>query len=152
MSAVILIVLPLTVPKLFGCEIYGILTESMRPEYPPGCVVYIKKADASEIQKGDAITYKMGTNTDLETTHRVVKVDNEKQQFITKGDANRSVDADPVSFDRLIGKVVFKLPLLGSISAYLHTTVGMAVCAAIFVTAMILWVLADKMKSKESVK
>ena len=34
MALVILLVLPLTVPKLFGFQIFGILTGSMEPEYP----------------------------------------------------------------------------------------------------------------------
>ena len=31
MAAVILVFLPLTVPRLFGYQIYGILTDSMEP-------------------------------------------------------------------------------------------------------------------------
>lgn len=37
MAAVILVFLPLTVPRLFGYQIYGILTDSMEPNYPAGC-------------------------------------------------------------------------------------------------------------------
>ena len=152
MAAVILVLLPLTVPKLFGYQIYGILTDSMEPTYPAGCVVYVRPTDSSEIQVGDPITFKMGTDTELVTTHRVVEIDSRKRQFITKGDANGSADSSPVSFDRLIGKVVFQIPLLGNISACLYTKTGIAVCGFIFAAAVFLWVIADKFKLKESAK
>ena len=111
MAAVILVFLPLTVPRLFGYQIYGILTDSMEPNYPAGCVVYVKR----NRQRRDpgwemSSTFQMGTDTDLVMTHRVAEIDVEKQQFITKGDANRSVDVTPVAFDRLIGEVVFQIP------------------------------------------
>lgn len=152
MAAAILILLPLSVPRLFGYQIYGILTGSMEPGYPAGSVVYVKGAEASEIKEGDVITFRMGSGTELVTTHRVVRKEEDREQFITKGDANRSPDADPVSFDRVIGKAVFRLPVLGSISAILGTGGGKAACGAVFVTAMAVWVLADRKKSKESVK
>mgnify|MGYP000447133707 CR=1 FL=1 len=47
MAAVILVFLPLTVPRLFGYQIYGILTDSMEPNYPAGCVVYVKETDSA---------------------------------------------------------------------------------------------------------
>lgn len=152
MVAVILVLLPLTVPKMFGYQIYGILTDSMEPAYPAGCVVYVRPTDSLEIQVGDPITFKMGTDTELVTTHRVVEIDSRKRQFITKGDANGSADANPVSFDRLIGKVVFQIPLLGNISACLYTKTGIAVCGFLFAAAVFLWVIADKFKLKESAK
>lgn len=152
MAAVILVLLPLTVPRVLGYQIYGILTDSMEPAYPAGCAVYVRPADSSEIQVGDPITFKMGTDTELVTTHRVVEIDSRNRQFITKGDANGSADASPVSFDRLIGKVVFQIPLLGNISACLYTKTGIAVCGFLFAAAVLLWVIADKFKLKESAK
>ena len=126
MAAVILVLLPLTVPKLFGYQIYGILTDSMEPTYPAGCVVYVRPTDSSKIQVGDPITFKMGTDTELVTTHRVVEIDSRKRQFITKGDANGSADSSPVSFDRLIGKVVFQIPLF-CLSVYQNRHCGLRI-------------------------
>ena len=68
MAAVILVFLPLTVPRLFGYQIYGILTDSMEPNYPAGCVVYVKETDSAGIRVGDVITFHMGTDTDLVMT------------------------------------------------------------------------------------
>lgn len=152
MAGVILIATPLTLPKLFGYHIYGILTESMEPQYPAGSAVYVKEAAFNEIKTGDPITFHMGTDTRLVATHRVVVKDEEKQQFRTKGDANESEDTTPVDFSRVIGKVVFSIPVLGSISFYLNSWSGTIVCIAAFAAAFVLWVTADKIKSKERAK
>lgn len=152
MAVVILLVLPLTLPKLFGIHIFGVLTGSMEPEYPVGCAVYVKEIDFEEIKTGDPITYRLGTDTDLVATHRVVEIDSEQQAFITKGDANQSADVDAVSYSQMVGKVVFQIPLLGRLSACLHTKTGVLACGGVFAAAMVLWVLAEKMKVKESAK
>ena len=152
MAAVILVFLPLTVPRLFGYQIYGILTDSMEPNYPAGCVVYVKETDSAGIRVGDVITFQMGTDTDLVMTHRVAEIDVEKQQFITKGDANRAVDVTPVAFDRLIGEVVFQIPMLGNLSSCLYTGTGIMACSGLFVTVAVLWGIAEKFKLKESAK
>lgn len=152
MAGVILIATPLTLPKLFGYHIYGILTESMEPHYPAGSAVYVKEAAFDDIKTGDSITFHMGTDTRLVATHRVVVKDEEKQQFRTKGDANESEDTTPVDFSRVIGKVVFSIPVLGSISFYLNSWSGTIVCIAAFAAAFVLWVTADKIKSKERAK
>ena len=41
---VILLCLPLTVPRLLGYELYAIVTGSMEPAIPVGSVVYAKQA------------------------------------------------------------------------------------------------------------
>lgn len=60
-------------------------------------------------------------------------------------------DAAPVPYNRVAGKVVFSIPILGSLAEALHSGGGIAVCIAIFAMAFILWTLADKIK-KESFK
>lgn len=141
MVTVILMMVPLTVPKLFGIRIYGVLTGSMTPAYSVGGVVYVKETDASDIQIGDVITFRMGTNTDYVMTHRVVEVDD--SFFVTKGDANNTVDPEPVSFDRLIGRVVLFVPGLAGVSEFVNSTTGRSVFVMLFATAFILWVAAD---------
>ena len=83
MAVVILLVLPLTLPKLFGIHIFGVLTGSMEPEYPTGCAVYVKEVDFEEINIGDPITYRLGTDTELVATHRVVEIESEQQMPIS---------------------------------------------------------------------
>ena len=156
MVTVILMMVPLTIPKLFGIRIYGVLTGSMTPAYSVGGVVYVKETDASDIEIGDVITFRMGTNTDYVMTHRVVEMDG--SFFVTKGDANNSVDPEPVAYDRLIGKVVLFVPGLAGVSEFVNSTTGRSVLVMLFATAFILWVVADiispstKKKKKKAAK
>jgi signal peptidase I len=108
--------------------------------------------DEKDIRVGDTITFRMGSGTDLVGTHRVAGIDTETQQFITKGDANRSEDVAPVSYSSVIGRVVFGIPLLGKFSSVLHSTAGILACAGIFALAILLWWAAEKMKKKENAK
>ena len=48
MVAVLLAALPLTIPKLFGYQIYNVLTSSMTPALPPGSAIYVKACDAQD--------------------------------------------------------------------------------------------------------
>ena len=85
--------------------------------------------------------------------HCAVLIGNDTQarQLITKGDANALPDVDPVSYERVVGKVVMCIPVLGTVSEMLHSGPGVTACVAIFALAIILWTLADKIK-KESFK
>ncbi len=150
MLVVITLTVPLTVPKLFGYQIYAVLTESMTPAYSVGSVIYVRTCEGSEIEVGDAITFRMGTNTEHVMTHRVVEIDEEAQLFVTKGDANDAVDSEPVAFKRLIGKVVLSIPGLAGVSDYINTTNGKAVIFILFCFSFLLWVAGDILNPKKS--
>lgn len=150
MVTVILLMVPLTIPKLFGIKIYGVLTGSMTPAYSVGGVVYVKETDASEIQVGDVITFRMGTNTEYVMTHRVVEMDG--SFFVTKGDANNEVDPEPVSYDRLIGKVMLFVPGLAEVAEFVNSSTGRSVLVILFASAFILWVAADLMSQNQKKK
>ena len=152
MAALLLAALPLTIPKLFGYQIYNVLTSSMTPALPPGSAIYVQACDAQDLEPGDIITFTLSSSTTLVETHRVVENDWQARQLVTKGDANADVDIDPVAYDRVVGKVVFSIPVLGAASQMMHSRGGIAVCIAIFALAFILWTLADKMKKRESFK
>ena len=116
MVAVLLAALPLTIPKLFGYQIYNVLTSSMTPALPPGSAIYVKACGAQDLEPGDIITFTLSSSTTLVETHRVVENDWQARQLVTKGDANADVDIDPVAYDRVVGKVVFSIPVLGAAS------------------------------------
>ncbi len=149
MVVVILVAAPLVLPKLFGVQIYEVLTGSMEPTYRVGSVIYVCRTDAAKIDIGDTITYTMGTDTDLVLTHRVVGIDEGHQTFTTKGDANKAQDPEPVAFHRVIGRPVLCIPGLGKAAAYLQTTEGKALCVIVFAVSFICFLLADLLKKNE---
>lgn len=145
---VIVALLPLTVPKLFGYEIYGILSQSMEPEIATGSVVYVQNVDPEEVEVGDIITFKMDAKSEVVATHRVVEVLLDERAFVTKGDNNDAVDSSPVSFDRLLGITVFSLPYLGELSILIYSVNGIAGIVIAFAVAIFCWILADYLKNK----
>ncbi|WP_058962728.1 signal peptidase I [Allofournierella massiliensis] len=150
--AVMAVALPFSVPKLFGYQIYNVLTQSMEPAMPVGSAIYVKRCDPQALRQGEIITYRLSEATGLVQTHRVVENDTQAKQLITKGDANALPDVDPVSYERVVGKVVVCIPVLGTVSEMLHSGPGVTACVAIFALAIILWTLADKTKKRERSK
>ena len=135
---VILLCIPLTIPRLFGCEIYHVISGSMEPSIPTGSVVYVKETEASEIQTDDVIAYYSSEDTGAIITHRVVQNRVVSGEFITKGDANDKEDVTPVSYERLIGKVVLSIPFLGSVLTVISGTSGKIFVGCLIVIAVIL--------------
>ena len=150
--AVMAVALPFSVPKLFGYQIYNVLTQSMEPAMPVGSAIYVKRCDPQALEQGEIITFRLSQATGLVETHRVVENDTQAKQLITKGDANALPDVDPVSYERVVGKVVICIPVLGTVSEMLHSGPGVTACVAIFALAIILWTLADKTKKRERSK
>lgn len=150
--AVMAVALPFSVPKLFGYQIYNVLTQSMEPAMPVGSAIYVKRCDPQALEQGDIITFRLSEATGLVETHRVVENDTQAKQLITKGDANALPDVNPVSYERVVGKVVICIPVLGIVSEMLHSGPGVTACVAIFALAIILWTLADKTKKRERSK
>lgn len=113
---VILLALALLAPRIFGVKCFAVTSASMAPAYPVGCIVYASPTDPEKIVPGDVISFNVGTVT---ATHRVISVDRIEHAFTTQGDANSAPDGSPVDYSRVIGKVVFSLPLLGYLVIWL---------------------------------
>ncbi len=130
--------------RLFGIQVYSVVSGSMEPEYPVGSLIYVKKVDASEIEVDDVITYVLPDNTP--STHRVVRIDEENQCFYTKGDANEIEDGSPVHFKNLIGTPVFKIPYLGYVAYYIQHPPGMYIAVAAGAILLLIVFLPDLFK------
>lgn len=134
--------------RLVGLQVYHIISPSMEPNYSVGDLIYVKSVDPDSIKVGDPITFVL--NEDLVVaTHRVVAIDSENRHFTTKGDANRTEDAEPVHFNNLIGVPVFAIPLLGYVSAYIQSPPGMYVAIALGVVLIAAVFLPDLLAKKD---
>lgn len=148
---VVLLAILLVGVRIFGLQPFCILSGSMEPNYPVGALVYVKKVDPSEIKVDDPITFVLNEDLDV-ATHRVVRIDTEKECFYTKGDANESEDGEPVHFKNLIGKPVFKIPYLGYVSNYISSPPGMYVGIAGALILLILSFVPDIIKKSDDKK
>lgn len=131
-----LIAAVLILPVVLGCKSMAVVSGSMEPNIPVGSIVIVKEADPDTLEVGDVITYRISGGTMV--THRIVSIDNEEQCVITKGDANEVQDASPVAFDGIVGKELFHVPLLGYLTIYVKTPLGIVgVCAVLIVLILL---------------
>lgn len=122
----------LFVPRLLGMDTLAVISGSMEPNIPVGSLIIIDETSFESLKVGDVITYKMSDSTVI--THRIKQIDTENKSVITKGDANEVEDGAPVSSDRIIGKLKFSIPLIGYLTIYMQTPLGIAIiCGIVFV-------------------
>ena len=69
---VVILAIMLVGVRLFGLQVYSVLSGSMEPEYPVGSLIYVKKVDYKELKVGDPITYLLDEDTVV--THRIIEV------------------------------------------------------------------------------
>ena len=142
---VILICLPLTVPRMFGYELYAIVSGSMEPAIPVGSVVYAKEISPGEIAAGDVIVFYGGHDSTTVITHRTVENHLEEQELLTKGDANEGNDMLPIAYHNVIGKVALSIPLLGFLLPLVTDFSGKLYLAGILGAGVLFRVLGGRM-------
>lgn len=121
-------------PKL---SIYTIISGSMEPKiHVYDTIVNQKVNSPDDIKVNDIITFVSTSLLSPGTTitHRVigiVKDEDGKVCYQTKGDANKIADPSCAKFQNVIGKVVFKIPQLGRIQFFLASKAGWLLCILI---------------------
>ena len=151
----ILILIPLVsslflvVPRIFGIKEYTVITPSMEPTIPVGCIVLVKPTDFEEIRVGDVISYTALHHSDVVVTHRVTEIDPDAGTITTKGDANKGNDINPVEKWQIIGVVVFSLPGAGQALRYAATLPGIALIAMMFIAGTVLTSVGNGLSGDE---
>ncbi len=144
LTGIIMIIGILLIPRLFGYEMYAVMSGSMEPGYPVGSIVMVDTVEAEEIKVGDAIAFYLNDNT--VATHRVITVDKQQRTFSTKGDANEIADLSPISFNQLIGKATSHIPMLGYVTLGLKSTKGILISVAILLVLVLLYLVPELVK------
>lgn len=110
--------------SLGGFRIYNIITESMVPVYNVGDVILDKEVDASELKKGDDITY-TGTKGNFAgrvVTHRIESIeknDDGSYTIVTKGVANSMSDPE-ITENEVQGKVIYRFVVISFLSKLIN--------------------------------
>ena len=138
------IVLDTYLPGVIGFKSYWVISASMETEYQVGCLVYVKQDDVDSINTGDVITFHISENNLV--THRVVEKDSIRGGFITKGDANEVNDGGLVTYDSVVGKVMFDIPMLGYVSSFMSSLYGKCVVIGVLIVMMALEILYNRME------
>jgi signal peptidase len=96
----------------------------MEPVLKVGSVAVVGTQDDYEV--GDVITFRLQNGSKSTVTHRIQEVlsDGGEVKYVTKGDANEDPDLQPVEKSRVLGEVVWTVPLIGKIFEYMKTQQG----------------------------
>lgn len=124
----VIIILISVVFLLLSYEPAIVMSGSMEPAYHTGSVLVVDRKQKKEVQVGDTIAFEAG---DTYIAHRIVR--KEKQGYVTKGDANVTVDPWIVAANNVKGKVIMTIPFLGYVFKFLSGTAGMIIAASLVI-------------------
>lgn len=116
MYLLIVVYLITFVPILWGYKPLVVISGSMEPTLKVGSIVYYHKENMEAFEPNDILVY---TTKHHIVSHRIVDIS--KGWFITKGDANPSVDSSKVYHKQILGKGSnWCIPLLGYYTDYIY--------------------------------
>lgn len=121
---------------------------SMRPALAPGDLILVKGADPRQLRKGDVIAFhtpeiareRYGLPGEL--VHRIVSVTETPQgiRFQTRGDANAGADAFTIRGDDVVGRLAYRVPVLGYPLLFFRSRQGL-IFAGAAVAVLLVYVL-----------
>ena len=120
---IVALMLAAAVPVVFGGRSFSVMSGSMEPNISTGDLVITKAISPRDADTGDIVTFNDPEKQGRLLTHRVASsrpaADN--YSFVTKGDANNTVERWSVPAEGTIGQVVFRLPKLGYVLSFTKT-------------------------------
>lgn len=151
----VLLAIALVGVRLFGFQVFTVLSGSMEPTYHVGSLIYVKDVDYTDLEAGDVITFML--DEDTIATHRIVEVvpddtDSSVLRFRTKGDANEAEDGSLVHYKNVIGTPVFTIPKLGYLANYIQNPPGMYIAVSAGAVLLLLVFLPDLFSKDEEKK
>ena len=142
------------VPSLFGISPLYVLTDSMDPEIKGGDLIFVKKVVAQDVSNGDVIAFFDPLSADKDVVaHRVKEVLTDEQGnvfFVTKGDANNTVDIVTVPADNLVGKYMFRVRGMGRVAMFLQSTPGLIVSVSVPLLMLIVFETVRFVRNKKN--
>lgn len=129
-------------PTILGHRCFYLVSGSMEPTIPTGAAVIVRENPAGTYEVGDVITFRSAESAiyGKPNTHRIVQVIAEGGEYcyITKGDANNTVDSATVRQQQIYGKVIWNT---GSM-LWVGTLLGLLTTPMGFLTVIVLPLLA----------
>ena len=117
-----------SVATILGYTPMTVETNSMKPTFQSGDLIFIKKCDTSKLKEGDIITFHtIIDNQYALNTHRIQKIDevNGVRSYTTVGDNNNGVaDQHVISDGDIVGKYIGHVTGLGKVMKFLSSSMG----------------------------
>ncbi len=155
LTIIVVLAMALVGIKLFGIQMFNVLSGSMEPAYPVGSLIFVKDVEPDTLTEGDVITFHLTGGTPA--THRIVEVipdetDAEIIWYRTKGDANEDVDAALTSSEELIGQAIAVVPRLGEFADRIQNPPGKYAVWAFGGAALLFVFVTDSVLSEDKKK
>lgn len=130
---------------------YIIVSQSMVPTINVNDGIVVKRMDNDKYKVGDIVSYVTNDSRfkGSVVTHRIVSKENDtinSSVYTTKGDNNRSVDANSVYTSMINGKVLFIIPKIGYFYKFLSNPINFILCMLGAVIVLILGNVGRTMK------
>ncbi|MBR3345342.1 MAG: signal peptidase I [Solobacterium sp.] len=141
---VIILLIPMSTPRLFGYDMYNVVSGSMEPAIPTGSMIFVKPAEAKNIAEGEVIAFYSGGSV---VVHRVTNNNTVEGKISTKGDANADEDFNSVLYKEVIGVVKYHVPYLGDVSSNLTSAFGKVYLLALIILGLLFHLLAVRLRA-----
>ena len=113
------------IPSLLGCRFEAIRSGSMSPALDKGGLAITLPVNPYSVEIGDVIAYYPPSAPNNLVVHRVAGINNGSSlSFLTKGDANKSLDAYLLPAEAVIGRVKFYFPWIGYLVGFAQSFPG----------------------------
>lgn len=122
-----------------GYTVFQVITGSMEDTIKIKDIILVEIT--KDVEENDIITFKSGENF---VTHRIINKD--RDNLITKGDANNSLD-DPIKLDDVVGKVIF---VISDVAVWISVLKTPEVIIATIISIIVIWIMF--FKNKKDVK
>lgn len=134
----------IVVPSLFGGRSLTVMSGSMEPALGVGDVIINSRVSPSDVRVGDIVTFSDPEGTGKLITHRVrrLRIADGTAHVVTKGDNTNTVERWDLPADGSLGRVEFRVPLLGFLVFWLHGPLGriaLIVIPALLLAGFELW-------------
>lgn len=111
----IIIYLMVFIPTFWGWKPLVVISGSMEPTLTVGGILYYHEESIQDFDTGDVLVYKIPEHN---ISHRIVEIKDDG--FITKGDANNSID-EKVNYDQVLGKGTnWSIPYIGWYADFIY--------------------------------
>ncbi len=104
------------IPSFFGHKPLVVISGSMEPTLQVGGILYYHEQDLNDFNQDDILVYKTKKHI---ISHRIVN--QTETGFITKGDANKSIDESEINNSQVLGKGTnWSIPYIGYYADYIY--------------------------------
>lgn len=134
----------IVVPSLLGGRALTVMSGSMEPAVGVGDVVIDSRVAPVDVRVGDIVTFPDPEESSRLITHRVrqVRLADGVAHFVTKGDNTNATERWELPASGSIGRVEYRIPLLGFLVFWLHgpfARIGLIVIPALLLAGFELW-------------